>query len=654
MDYDAVAQLPGFEHADLETVTEILDEAGNFMAEVVAPTNRAGDLEGSKLNSDGSVTTATGFKEAYSAYVDAGWGSVPLPEAFGGGGFPRTIGLALQELMATANMAFALAPLLTQGAIEALLHYGSDEQKQQWLPKMVTGEWAGTMNLTEPHAGTDVGALTTKAVKRDDGTYAISGQKIFITFGDHDLSEQIVHLVLARTPDAPAGTKGISIFIVPKFLMNDDGSVGERNGVHTVGVEHKMGIHGSPTCVLSYEDATGYLVGEENIGMRIMFVMMNSARLSVGMQGLAVSERAYQQSLDYARERIQGRAIGATQDSPIIDFPDVRRMLMTQKAYIAAMRRMMLLTATYTDVSTHHPDAAVRARANEIVGLLTPINKSFGTDLGNELTSLALQIHGGMGFIEETGAAQHYRDVRIAAIYEGTNGVQAADLVGRKLPVRDGASALEFIASMRELDASSPLPVRNSPRSARSSALSSTPSSRPRCGCSAPAPPTRTPCSRAPRRTSASGVSWSADGSWRSLRSPLAASTTTGPPRRSCRSPGSTPSSCCRRPQASSAQPPPGRATSSPSAARRSAMQQPAECASDPTAQHDRCARPFEGGRFVVRRTDASSGSGCRGIRSARCRSARCRSARCRSTRRRSTQSIESANSSATVAILST
>lgn len=452
VDYDAVAQLPGFEHADLETVTEILDEAGNFMAEVVAPTNRAGDLEGSKLNSDGTVTTATGFKEAYSAYVDAGWGSVPLPEAFGGGGFPRTIGLALQELMATANMAFALAPLLTQGAIEALLHYGSDEQKQQWLPKMVTGEWAGTMNLTEPHAGTDVGALTTKAVKRDDGTYGITGQKIFITFGDHDLSEQIVHLVLARTPDAPAGTKGISIFIVPKFLMNDDGSLGERNGVHTVGVEHKMGIHGSPTCVLSYEDATGYLVGDENIGMRIMFVMMNSARLSVGMQGLAVSERAYQQSLDYARERIQGRAIGATQDSPIIDFPDVRRMLMTQKAYIAAMRRMMLLTATYTDVSTHHPDPATRARANEIVGLLTPINKSFGTDLGNELTSLALQIHGGMGFIEETGAAQHYRDVRIAAIYEGTNGVQAADLVGRKLPVRDGASALEFIASMRELD----------------------------------------------------------------------------------------------------------------------------------------------------------------------------------------------------------
>ena len=377
---------------------------------------------------------------------------MPLPEEFGGGGFPRTVGLAIQELMTTANMAFALAPLLTQGAIEALLNYGTDEQKQQYLPKMVTGEWAGTMNLTEPHAGSDVGALTTKAVKRDDGTYAITGQKIFITFGDHDLSEQIVHLVLARTPDAPAGTKGISCFIVPKFLVNDDGSLGERNGVHTVGVEHKMGIHGSPTCVLSYEDATGYLIGDENIGMRIMFVMMNSARLSVGMQGLAVAERAYQQSLDYAQERIQGRAIGATETSPIIDFPDVRRMLMTQKAYIAALRRMMLLNAVYVDISTHHPDAATRARADEIVGLLTPICKSFGTDLGNELTSLALQIHGGMGFIEETGAAQHYRDVRIAAIYEGTNGIQAADLIGRKLPVRDGASVLEFIASMRELD----------------------------------------------------------------------------------------------------------------------------------------------------------------------------------------------------------
>jgi alkylation response protein AidB-like acyl-CoA dehydrogenase len=377
---------------------------------------------------------------------------VPLPEDFGGGGFPRTVGLAIQELMTSANMAFALGPLLTQGAIEALLNYGSEELKQTYLPKMVSGEWSGTMNLTEPQAGSDVGALTTRAAKNDDGTYAITGQKIFITYGDHDMTKQVVHLVLARTPGAPEGTKGISCFIVPKFLVNEDGSLGERNGVEALSLEHKLGIHGSPTCVMSYEGATGYLIGEENIGMRIMFVMMNSARLSVGMQGLAVGERAYQQSLDYAQERIQGRAIGATTDSAIIDFPDVRRMLLTQKTYLAALRRLMLLNASYVDHSTNEADPAARARALEIVGLLTPICKSFGTDLGNELTSLALQIHGGMGFIEETGIAQHYRDVRITAIYEGTNGIQAADLVGRKLGVRNGASFLEFLAQMRGLD----------------------------------------------------------------------------------------------------------------------------------------------------------------------------------------------------------
>jgi alkylation response protein AidB-like acyl-CoA dehydrogenase len=449
--YPEIAGMPGFEQADLDTVVELLEECGDFMAEVVAPTNRAGDLEGARRQPDGTVVTPTGFKEAYAQYVEAGWGAVPLPEEFGGGGFPRTIGLAIQELMTTANMAFALAPLLTQGAIEALLHYGSDELKQRYLPKMVTGEWSGTMNLTEPQAGSDVGALTTRAVKNDDGTYAITGQKIFITFGDHDMAEQIVHLVLARTPGAPAGTKGISCFIVPKFLVNEDGSLGERNGVHTLSLEHKLGIHGSPTCVLSYEDATGYLIGDENFGMRIMFIMMNSARLSVGMQGVAVAERAYQQSLDYARERIQGRAIGAETDSPIIDFPDVRRMLMTQKTYLAAARRLMMLNAAYVDRSTNDPDPAARERANEIVGLLTPICKSFGTDLGNELTSLALQIHGGMGFVEETGVAQHYRDVRITAIYEGTNGIQAADLVGRKLGIRRGASFMEFHATMREI-----------------------------------------------------------------------------------------------------------------------------------------------------------------------------------------------------------
>ncbi|TDW28721.1 acyl-CoA dehydrogenase [Cryobacterium psychrophilum] len=448
--YPGIAKLPGFEHADLDTVVDLLEQCGEFMAQVVAPTNRAGDVQGARRESDGTVVTSPGFKEAYGQYVETGWGAVPLPEEFGGGDFPHTVGLAIQELMSTANVAFALCPLLTQGAIEALLHYGSDELKQRYLPKMVSGEWTGSMNLTEPHAGSDVGALTTRAVKRDDGSYAITGQKIYITYGDHDMAEQIVHLVLARLPGAPAGTKGISCFIVPKFLVNDDGSLGERNGVSALSLEHKLGIHGSPTCVLDYDGATGYLVGEENRGMQIMFVMMNTARVSVGMQAVGVSERAYQQSLDYAQTRRQGRAIGATErDSAIIDFPDVRRMLLTQKTYLAAARRLMLLNAVYVDQSTHNPDAAVRTRADEIAGLLTPICKAFGSDLGNELTSLALQIHGGMGFIEETGAAQHYRDVRIMAIYEGTNGIQAADLVGRKLGVRGGDSALEFLATMR-------------------------------------------------------------------------------------------------------------------------------------------------------------------------------------------------------------
>jgi alkylation response protein AidB-like acyl-CoA dehydrogenase len=447
--YESIAALPGYEHADLETVQGLLEEAADFMAKVVAPTNRIGDKVGAKHTPDGVVMPPE-LTKAYQAYVDSGWGSIPFPEEFGGGGFPSTVGLAIQEMLQSSNMGFALCPLLTQGAIDALLHYGSDEQKALYLPKMVSGEWTGTMNLTEPQAGSDVGALTTKAVPNDDGTYAITGQKIYITYGDHDMAEQIIHLVLARTPGAPAGTRGISCFIVPKFHINDDGSLGERNAVTPLSIEHKLGIHASPTCVLSYEGATGYLIGEENLGMRIMFVMMNVARLSVGMQGVALSERAYQQSLDYAKERRQGLAIGATgKDSAIIEFPDVRRMLMTQKASIAGIRRMMLLNSTYMDIAERHPDAAERARASEIAGLLTPICKAFGTDLGNELTSIGLQIHGGMGYVEETGAAQHYRDVRIAAIYEGTNGIQAADLVGRKLGVRDGASFMEFIAQMR-------------------------------------------------------------------------------------------------------------------------------------------------------------------------------------------------------------
>ncbi|NVM99484.1 acyl-CoA dehydrogenase [Arthrobacter sp. SDTb3-6] len=451
--YPEIAKMPGFDHADLTTAVELLEQCGDFMAAAVAPTNRRGDVQGSRLQPDGTVVTPDGFKEVYHQYVEAGWGTVPLPEEYGGGGFPRTVGVVVQELMTSANMAFSLCPLLTQGAIEALLHYGDDVLKDRFLPKMVTGEWTGTMNLTEPQAGSDVGALTTRAVKQEDGSYSITGQKIFITYGDHDMAEQIVHLVLARTPGAPAGTRGISCFMVPKYLVNDDGSLGRRNAVETVSLEHKMGIHASPTCVLSYEGATGHLIGGENQGMRIMFVMMNSARLGVGVQGLAVAERAYQQSLAYAQERRQGLATGATgTSSAIIEFPDVRRMLMTQRAQIAALRYLILLDATYVDRSSSDPDPAARARAEEIVGILTPICKSFGTDLGNELTSLALQVHGGMGFIEETGAAQHVRDVRIAAIYEGTNGIQAADLVGRKLGVRGGASMLEFLASMRGIE----------------------------------------------------------------------------------------------------------------------------------------------------------------------------------------------------------
>ena len=444
VDYPSISTLPGFEHADLETVAGLLDECGDFMAKVIAPTNRVGDTVGAKHNPDGTVTLPPGFVDAYRKYVASGWGSIPFPEQFGGGGFPHSVGLAIQEMMQSANMAFSLGPLLTQGAIDALLHYGSDQQKARYLPKMITGQWTGTMNLTEPQAGSDVGALTTRAVANEDGSYAITGQKIYITFGEHDAAEQIVHLVLARTPGAPAGTRGISCFIVPKFMVNDDESLGAHNAVFALSIEHKLGIHGSPTCVMSYENATGYLIGEENLGMRIMFVMMNVARLSVGTQGLAIAERAYQQSLDYAKERTQS-------GSAIIEFPDVRRMLLTQKASIAALRRLMLLNAVYMDRSTNDPDDGARARATEIVGLLTPICKSFGTDLGNELSSIALQIHGGMGFIEETGAAQHMRDVRIAAIYEGTNGIQAADLVGRKLGVRGGASATEFIATMSDI-----------------------------------------------------------------------------------------------------------------------------------------------------------------------------------------------------------
>jgi 3-(methylthio)propanoyl-CoA dehydrogenase len=450
VDLAGLAALPGYEHADPEMVFGVLEESGRFFAQEFGPLNRVGDTQHSRRNGDGSVTTPEGFARAYKQYVDAGWAGVPFPAEYGGGGFPWLVAIAMQEMMTAANMAFSLCPLLTQGAIDMLLHYGSEEQRETYLPKMVTGEWTGTMNLTEPQAGSDVGALTTKAVPAADGSWRITGQKIFITYGEHDLADNIVHLVLARVPDAPPGTKGISCFIVPKVLVNDDGSVGERNEVECVSLEQKMGINASPTCVMAYDGAVGYLIGEPNEGMRYMFKMMNNARLSVGVEGLSLGERAYQQAVAYAAERRQGRAPGspAGGPSPIIDHPDVRRMLLTMRASIEALRCLAYLTAESLDLAKGHPDEAVRAQRQELADLLTPITKAWGTDLGVELTSLAVQVHGGMGYIEETGVAQHYRDARIAPIYEGTNGIQAMDLVGRKLPMRAGGAMSDFLAGI--------------------------------------------------------------------------------------------------------------------------------------------------------------------------------------------------------------
>ncbi|MGH9085138.1 MAG: acyl-CoA dehydrogenase family protein, partial [Acidimicrobiales bacterium] len=423
-DLSGVATLPGFDHVDADGVLAILEENARFMEDKVAPLNRLGDLQGSVRNDDGTVTTPDGFADAYRAYVDAGWGAVSFPPEYGGGGFPWLMSIAMQEILTSANMAFSMCPLLNQGAIDMLLHHASEEHRETYLPKMVTGEWTGTMNLTEPQAGSDVGALTTKAVPQDDGTYRITGTKIFISFGEHDMSDNIIHLVLARTPSAPPGTKGISCFIVPKQLLDEDGSPGERNDVTCVSIEHKMGIKASPTCVLSYgergEGAVGYLIGEENAGMRYMFTMMNNARLSVGLEGLSLSERAFQMALAYAKERRQGRAPGAPagEQSLIVDHPDVRRMLLTMRASIEALRGIIYLNAAAIDRANHGADAADREAGQELADLLTPVSKGWGTDLGVELTSLAIQVFGGMGYIEETGVAQHFRDARIAPIYE--------------------------------------------------------------------------------------------------------------------------------------------------------------------------------------------------------------------------------------------
>jgi len=445
-----------FAHADLETVVGLLDEAGRFAEEVVAPTNRDGDREGARLV-DGHVVTPDSFHDAYARYVASGWGAMQHPEDIGGGGFPLLAATAVKELITSANMAFSLNPLLTTGAVHLLTHHGSEGQRARYLPQMVTGEWSGTMNLTEPQAGSDVGAVTTRAEPVGDGTYRITGQKIYITYGDHDLSEQIIHLVLARLPDAPSGTKGISLFIVPKVRIEADGSLGAPNDVQVVSIEHKLGIHASPTCVMAFGErdggAIGELVGEPHDGMRQMFTMMNDARLGVGLQGLAVAERAAQHAEAFARDRLQGRAPGAAPGvaSPIIDHPDVRRMLLEMRATIDAMRALCYENARALDLALHAEDDE-RREGQRMADLLTPLSKSWCTDLGVELTSTALQVYGGMGYVEESGVAQHLRDARIAPIYEGTNGIQAIDLVMRKLPTDGGAVVLRLLDDLAAVE----------------------------------------------------------------------------------------------------------------------------------------------------------------------------------------------------------
>ncbi|WP_313563023.1 acyl-CoA dehydrogenase [Diaphorobacter nitroreducens] len=450
---DQVAQIPGFEDAGLDTAAAVLEECAKFNEGVVAPLNVVGDEKPSWFK-DGAVTTTPGFKEAFSQFAEGGWQGLQHPADFGGQGLPKTIGAACVEMLNSANLSFALCPLLTDGAIEALLTAGSDELKATYLEKLVTGEWTGTMNLTEPQAGSDLALVRTKADPQPDGTYKVFGTKIFITYGEHDMAENIVHLVLARVAGAPEGVKGISLFVVPKFLVNQDGSLGARNDVHCVSIEHKMGIKASPTAVLQYGDnggAIGYLVGEENRGLEYMFIMMNAARYAVGVQGIAVAERAYQKAVQYARDRVQSRPVDGSVagSAAIIHHPDVRRMLMTMRAYTEGCRAMATTAAAAYDAAHHHPDAEVRKQNAVFYEFMVPLVKGYSTELSLEVASLGVQVHGGMGFIEETGAAQYYRDAKILTIYEGTTAIQANDLVGRKT-ARDGGQTAKAIAAQIE------------------------------------------------------------------------------------------------------------------------------------------------------------------------------------------------------------
>ncbi len=438
----------GFTDASRDVVDAVLEEGGKFMSEVTAPLNRVGDLEGCKWD-NGVVTTPTGFKEAYQQYCDAGWGALTAEEKYGGQGLPHVLGIAMAEIQSSANMAFAMYPGLTHGAYEALLRHGSEEQKDKYLPNMASGKWTGTMNLTEPHCGTDLGLMRTKAEPQADGSYLISGTKIFISAGEHDMAENIIHLVLAKIPGGPEGIKGVSLFLVPKFLVNDDGSLGARNGVSCGSIEHKMGIHGNSTCVLNYDNAKGWLVGQMHKGMQAMFVMMNAARLGVGVQGLSQAEVAYQNALTYANDRLQGRSITGTKNpekpaDPIIVHPDIRRMLMTIKAFVEGSRALALWTGIELDIAAKHPDAERRQEADDLVAFLTPMVKAYMTDFGYQCTTMAQQVYGGHGYIAEWGMEQFVRDARIAMIYEGANGIQALDLVGRKLPTGIGRLARRF------------------------------------------------------------------------------------------------------------------------------------------------------------------------------------------------------------------
>ena len=455
-DLEGILNLPKFAENDGDTINAVLEEAGRLAAGVLAPLNRQGDTQGATL-ANGVVTTPDGFREAYAAYRDGGWNGIQFDPNYGGMGLPLVIGNACAELWNSANMGFSLCPMLTQGAIDAIGAHGSDELKETYLENLVTGHWTGTMNLTEPQAGSDVGALRAKAEPAGDGSWRIKGQKIFITYGEHDYAENIIHLVLARTPDSPEGTRGISLFVVPKFLVNADGGLGQCNDLRCINLEEKLGIHASPTAVMSFGDnegAVGYMLGEENKGMRCMFTMMNTARLSVGIEGLAIAEGAYQHAVAYALERRQGKAIGATEPGPsaIVEHADVRRMLMTMKAQIDAMRALCYVNGQALDLARNHVDEERRAWYGQLAELLTPLSKAWSTDLGCEVASLGVQIHGGMGFIEETGAAQYYRDARIAPIYEGTNGIQALDLVMRKLTMAGGDVVKRYLTEMRGLD----------------------------------------------------------------------------------------------------------------------------------------------------------------------------------------------------------